>query len=140
MPQPARAALDAAQGSALPRAARPRAAGAPRGPAGRRACLPPGCRPPEPHPRAPPQRDVAGGIDYCRRKVNLVRDKMEQLSALIKQRQVGEGRRRRGCCRLRCPAGFDPIRPFVSMGLIKRCLCSSWPALLPRLPGRYGHR
>ncbi|KAL4428154.1 hypothetical protein ABPG75_002243 [Micractinium tetrahymenae] len=33
------------------------------------------------------ERDVAGGIDYCRRKVNLVRDKMEQLSALIKQQQ-----------------------------------------------------
>ena len=34
------------------------------------------------------QRDVAGGIDYCRRKVLLVRDKVEQLASLVKQRQA----------------------------------------------------
>ncbi|EFN55291.1 hypothetical protein CHLNCDRAFT_134230 [Chlorella variabilis] len=34
------------------------------------------------------ERDVPGGIDYCRRKVLLVRDKMEQLGQLVKERQA----------------------------------------------------
>ncbi|KAL6777676.1 PFD5 [Auxenochlorella protothecoides x Auxenochlorella symbiontica] len=34
------------------------------------------------------ERDLEGGIDYCRRKVLLVRDKTEQLSQLIKSRQT----------------------------------------------------
>ncbi|PSC75447.1 prefoldin subunit 5 [Micractinium conductrix] len=37
------------------------------------------------------ERDVAGGVDYCRRKVHLVKDKMEQLSQLIKARQEALG-------------------------------------------------
>jgi hypothetical protein len=31
---------------------------------------------------------VAGGADYCRRKVLLVKDKVEQLSQLVKERQA----------------------------------------------------
>ena len=34
---------------------------------------------------------MEGGIDYCRRKVLLVRDKVEQLAALVKQRQAALG-------------------------------------------------
>lgn len=34
------------------------------------------------------QKDVAGGADYCRRKVLLVKDKVEQLSQLVKERQA----------------------------------------------------
>jgi hypothetical protein len=34
------------------------------------------------------QRDVAGGVDYCRRKVLLVKEKMEQLSQLARERQA----------------------------------------------------
>ena len=34
------------------------------------------------------QRDVAGGTDYCRRKVLLVKDRLEQLSGLVKERQA----------------------------------------------------
>lgn len=41
---------------------------------------------PRPAPLA--QRDVAGGVDYCRRKVLLVKDKVEQLAGLVKQRQA----------------------------------------------------
>ncbi|KAI3428698.1 hypothetical protein D9Q98_007522 [Chlorella vulgaris] len=34
------------------------------------------------------ERDVAGGVDYCRRKVLLVKEKMEQLSQLARERQA----------------------------------------------------
>jgi hypothetical protein len=33
------------------------------------------------------QKDVDGGIDYAKRKVNLVRDKVEQLAQIIQTRQ-----------------------------------------------------
>jgi hypothetical protein len=31
---------------------------------------------------------VAGGVDYCRRKVLLIKDKIEELSALVRERQA----------------------------------------------------
>ena len=34
------------------------------------------------------QKDVDGGIDYAKRKVNLVRDKVEQLAQIIQTRQA----------------------------------------------------
>ncbi|PRW44299.1 prefoldin subunit 5 [Chlorella sorokiniana] len=34
------------------------------------------------------ERDIEGGVDYCRRKVLFVKDKLEQLSQLVKQRQA----------------------------------------------------
>jgi hypothetical protein len=33
------------------------------------------------------QRDVQGGVDYCRRKVVLVKDKVEQLAQIIQTRR-----------------------------------------------------
>jgi hypothetical protein len=33
------------------------------------------------------QRDIAGGVDYCKRKVTLVRDKLEQLSKIVQSRR-----------------------------------------------------
>ncbi len=33
------------------------------------------------------QRDVAGGVDYCKRKVTLVREKLEQLTKIVQSRQ-----------------------------------------------------
>ncbi len=33
------------------------------------------------------QRDVDAGIDYCRRKVMLVKDRVEQLSQIIQSRR-----------------------------------------------------
>ena len=37
------------------------------------------------------QKDVDGGIDYAKRKVNLVRDKVEQLAQIIQTRQAALG-------------------------------------------------
>ena len=37
------------------------------------------------------QKDVEGGIDYAKRKVNLVRDKVEQLAQIIQTRQAALG-------------------------------------------------
>ena len=54
----------------------------------RRGLLPPHHRRPFPPNLLSPQRDVAGGTGYCRRKVLLVKDKLEQLSALMKERQA----------------------------------------------------
>jgi hypothetical protein len=34
------------------------------------------------------QKDIDGGIDYAKRKVNLVRDKVEQLAHIIQTRQA----------------------------------------------------
>ena len=34
------------------------------------------------------QKDVDGGADYCRRKVMLVRDNVEQLAQLLQSRQA----------------------------------------------------
>ena len=42
--------------------------------------------PPPPSPR--PQRDLPGGIDYCRRKVLLVQEKMAEIGGVVKQRQA----------------------------------------------------
>ena len=33
------------------------------------------------------QKDIDGGVDYCRRKVMLVKDKVEQLAQIIQTRQ-----------------------------------------------------
>ena len=53
--------------------------------------------PTPPPPHTPPttitlpalQRDVLGGVDYCKRKVLLVREKVDQLMQLVKARQGG---------------------------------------------------
>ena len=34
------------------------------------------------------QRDADGGVEYCRRKVMLVKEKVEQLAKIIQTRQV----------------------------------------------------
>lgn len=34
------------------------------------------------------QKDIDGGIDYAKRKVNLVRDKVEQLAQIIQTRRA----------------------------------------------------
>lgn len=34
------------------------------------------------------QRDADGGVEYCRRKVMLVKEKVEQLAKIIQARQV----------------------------------------------------
>ena len=36
------------------------------------------------------QRDIEGGVDYCRRKVLFVKDKLEQLSQLVSARAVAQ--------------------------------------------------
>ena len=59
-------------------------------------CCPAACLAPPP-PHTPPttitlpalQRDVLGGVDYCKRKVLLVREKVDQLMQLVKARQGG---------------------------------------------------
>lgn len=33
------------------------------------------------------QKDIDAGVEYCRRKVMLVKDQLEQLSKIIKSRQ-----------------------------------------------------
>lgn len=38
----------------------------------------------------PVQRDIEGGVDYCRRKVLFVKDKLEQLSQLVSTESVGK--------------------------------------------------
>lgn len=65
---------------------------------------------------------MEGGIDYCRRKVNLVRDKMEQLSSLIKQRQVGRAQRpaAAAACAARCSSRHSSL---TIVGLNEICLC-----------------
>ena len=52
-----------------------------------RPAEPPAAEPPPP-PSPRPQRDLPGGIDYCRRKVLLVQEKMAEIGGVVKQRQA----------------------------------------------------
>lgn len=75
-----------------------------------------------------PQRDMEGGVDYCRRKVLLVKDKLEQLSQLVsKLRSLAAGPYGSALCRAMehaaaCPwlchmrgAALDSVHPLLPL-------------------------